>query len=57
MTAQPFEIKTSRVDGVLRCEIWNIQRKICVKHFTGRTAKRRAKFWMEALMVGWFSKG
>jgi hypothetical protein len=55
MSAAPFEIHTSRPDGVLRCEIWNTTKQICVKHFTGRTAKRRAMFWLEALRVGYFS--
>lgn len=56
MSAAPFEVVTSRLSGVLRCEIWNTARKVCVKSFTGRTAKRRAMFWIEALRVGYFSR-
>jgi hypothetical protein len=56
MSASPFIIRTSRREGVLRCEIWNDKKNICVKHFTGRTAKRRAMFWLEALQVGYFSR-
>lgn len=56
MTVQPFKVTTTRIDGVLRCEIWNVSKSICVKHFTGRTAKRRAMFWLEALMIGYFTK-
>jgi hypothetical protein len=55
MIAQPFQIKTLGVGKDQRCEIWNSQTGVCVKHFDGRTAKRRASSWLEALMVGFFT--
>lgn len=35
--------------------ILNTDRRIVLKTFTGKTARRRAEAWLEALRVGWFS--
>ena len=57
MSASPFTVRTSRTEaGVLQCEVWNTAANIVIKVFRGRTARRRAMFWIEALQVGYFSK-
>lgn len=32
-------------------------KRMVLKSFTGKTARRRAEEWLAALLVGWFSQG
>ena len=35
--------------------VLNTDRRIVLKTFRGKTARRRAEAWLDALRVGWFS--
>ena len=52
MIATPFEIKTARNCAV----VWNHERQILLKRFTGKSARRRAAEWLEALQIGYLSQ-
>ena len=52
MSATPFEIKTGKKSAV----VWNHERQIPLKRFTGKSSRRLAAEWLEALQIGYLSR-
>ena len=52
MSATPFEIRTGKKSAV----VWNHERQIPLKRFTGKSSRRRAAEWLEALQIGYLSQ-